>query len=235
MLVLADSWLNPFEWSTTDWTALTFLVLLGAALAALRQVGEARKLREARIRPFVSVHFELQRTIVNMVIRNTGATLARDLTFEFDPPLRSSRDSIGGRTPLAEAPIFKTGIPSLTPGHSIVFVFDSSIEMVQLGLPLTYRLTLSYTGEPLNKRYTEETILDLNVHRDVARIARKDVHDVAEQLESIATEMKKWTVGNALRVMRPEDVRARDEELDQLFAQRQAEASVAVEGSTDTT
>jgi hypothetical protein len=112
-MTLFASW--PWEWSASAWSALTFLVLLAAAVAGARQVREARGLREEQVRPFVLIDFRAWQTIVEIVITNIGSTLAREVTFSFDPPLASTRDNEPTARKIGEVNILKTRIPSLAP------------------------------------------------------------------------------------------------------------------------
>lgn len=59
---------------------------------AREQVRETEKLREAELRPYVVLDFEVfkRRPIIFLTITNHGKTLARNVRFEFDPSLRSS-------------------------------------------------------------------------------------------------------------------------------------------------
>jgi hypothetical protein len=47
--------LSPWDWTSSDWAGLTFLVLVVAAFVAWRQVKEAQRLREEQARPFVVI------------------------------------------------------------------------------------------------------------------------------------------------------------------------------------
>lgn len=208
MSLAVSVWLDPFGWTATDWTALQVVVLLVAAVVAVRQVGEARKLREATIRPFVVVDFLHRGTIIELTISNIGKTMASDVTFDFDPPIKTTYDAAAGHEPLAEAPMFKNKIPSLAPGKEMTIVFDRSPDRLKAELPLTYNVTARYRSEPLNKDYADPIVLDLTPLLGVTPVVRKDIHDIHQRLDEISKEVRKWTVlGDALHVMRPDDVR----------------------------
>jgi hypothetical protein len=83
----------PWHWSASAWSALTFLVLAAAAVFAWFQVREAQRLRKEQTRPFVLVDFDAWSTIVEIRITNIGKTIARDVRFDFDPPLVSTHDN----------------------------------------------------------------------------------------------------------------------------------------------
>jgi hypothetical protein len=216
--------LRPWTWTSSTWAGLQFLVLVIAALVAWRQVREARRLREDQARPFVVIDLVAWQTIAEFQIKNIGLTIARDVRFEFDPPLVSSRDSRVNRKPLAETNLFKQGIPTLPPGKTVNALFDTLPSRIKEGLPDDYSVRVSYK-DALGKEHAETTTVGYGFLRDVGRITRRDMHDVHRRLEEIAREVKKWTVlGSALKVMTPADIERYNEELDAYYAEREAEA-----------
>lgn len=130
---IVASW--PWEWSASAWSALTFLVLLGAALLTWRQVKEAQRLREEQAQPFVIIDFYAFSTIVEIRIANIGTTLARDVQFAFTPPLESTFDHQTGHDSVKDLNLFTRGIPSLAPGKEIKLFFDSFPGRVEQNLP----------------------------------------------------------------------------------------------------
>jgi hypothetical protein len=132
--------------STADWlqwwtaervvalaTAGQLLVLVAAALYARAQVKEARELRQEQARPFVVVDFEPEQSpFVELVVANSGKTMARNVRINVEPPLESSLDTV---MPVAKLKMFTEGIPSLAPGKRMVTLFDSMIDRKDLNLP----------------------------------------------------------------------------------------------------
>ena len=101
------------------------MILVAAGAVAWWQASEARKLRVERSRPFVILDVEIHQTIAEFRVTNIGTTLARNVRFEFDPPLKSIHDDDHpDEPPLAELNLFARGIPSLPPGKEIVAIFD---------------------------------------------------------------------------------------------------------------
>jgi hypothetical protein len=110
---------NVADWLTAVGTIGTFAIAGFAAWYARGQLLEARNLREAEAQPFVIVDVEpsiTSRHLFNLVIKNTGETLARDVKIQFDPPLRSTLDSEG--YPPAKFKALASGIPALPPGRT---------------------------------------------------------------------------------------------------------------------
>lgn len=192
-LILAwPDWASPWEWSSSDWAGLTFLFVAIAALVAAWQAREARRLREEQARPFVIIDFHVWSTIIELRIKNIGATLARDVQFEFRLPVTTTHDETAGRGKLMELNLFKNGIPSLAPEKEIKFFFDQFPSRIEAGLPMTYAVTVSYNGTG-RKRYSVETVLDLEMYVGTGGITRYGIHDIHERLKEIAAILKKRT------------------------------------------
>jgi hypothetical protein len=208
MVTLASwpAWASPWEWTTDDWAGLTFLVIAIGAFVAWRQVREARKLREEQARPFVVLDFEPSgaQNMINLKITNLGKTIARNVKFQFDPPLTTAKDERAGWTPIADLALFKNGIPSLPPGKVITLFFDDFGVRKGAGLPAQYGVVSSYT-DPLGKPYEERTVLDLSIYFGVMHITRHEIHDVHNQLALIVQLLKRWTHPDGLKILTLED------------------------------
>jgi hypothetical protein len=224
-------------------TALTTLILAVAGVIAARQLSEARSLRKAQVRPFVVIDFDVQSDppFIYVRIANLGSTMARRVSFQFDPRLQSSFDERGGeRVVMADLPVLTQGIPTLPPGNEIKFLFDSFLDREHL--PDTYQVRVKYRGDELRRwprkakreLYDEPMTLDLSLYRQLSRINRHGLHDIHERLKEIGGEIKKWTAsGRGLLRLSPDDVRARHEAWMQ--AQREhaeeRQAETGVEGT----
>jgi hypothetical protein len=200
------AWLSPWDWSSSDWAGLTFLALLVAAFVAWRQVKEAQRLREEQARPFVIVDFDAWRTIIELTIKNIGTTLARDVKFDFVPPLTTTHDETSGRGNLMELNVFKNGIPTLAPGKEITLFFDQFPSRIEQGLTMRYEVQVTYEN-PVGKAYSEPTVLDLAMYLGTGGISRHGLHDIHKRLKEISDSLKKWTDHAGLKVLTAEDLR----------------------------
>lgn len=184
---------DPEVWSAIAASA-TVLILALSLVFARSQVKEARRMREQQTRPYVVVDFDASDLpIVDIVISNLGNSIARDVTFDFDPPLERVFDRSKDSTPLSEASLFKGGIPTLPPKKSIRLFFDMSFDVLNAGVPTSYDVIVRYK-DFRGKRLPPDTYtLDLELYRDIGQIDRGTLHDVAKHLDSIQQQISRWT------------------------------------------
>jgi hypothetical protein len=170
--------------------AAQLLVLVVAAGFAGYQVWEARRLREAQVRPFVVIDFEVWRGFVELKIKNFGATLARNVKFTFEPTVQTTFDADPDKGSLAEIPLFRDGIASLPPGKEITLAFDFGGERTQQGLPDSYVVHLTYRGEPLGREYKDEQVIDMSIYRSRGPIHRNGLHEIHAVLKEMLNTQK---------------------------------------------
>ncbi len=188
-------------WSTAAQAALVFVALVVAWV----QLKDARDDRNARDRPFVVVEFDGERNHeeVDIVVRNIGATIARDIRIRFDPPLKTSLDDTGYGA--AHMKAFSEGIPALTPGQSLRALFDTGPARFDSDLPAQYEASLSYSGDLRNAEpYLETLSLDLDLLKSRLYVDRKTVHDVHRELKAIRELLAKQGTSRGSRD-RPDD------------------------------
>lgn len=226
MLICA---LWPWQWGASAWSALTFVVLVAAAVVAWRQVKEAQRLREEQARPFVIIDFDPFSTLIELTITNTGTTLARNVQFEFTPPLTTTHDDMPGRGNLMDLNVFKNGIPSLAPGKEIRLFFDQFPARIDQQLTMTYDVQMAYR-DPAGRPYSEPTVLDLSMYIGTGGVTRHGLDDIHKQLKVIADNVKQWTDISGLKVITRADLKQRKVELDAFYAE-QEEAASAAEGA----
>jgi len=117
-------------WTPSDWSAFgtcaTFAVAFVAAIYAKGQLAEARTLRKEQAQPYVAVYMQAspghQRQI-DLVVRNFGATVAKDVQVLIHPPPERSgvgggtRDRCGYQTPSPLSHRTRSGEPGGTTGR----------------------------------------------------------------------------------------------------------------------
>ena len=204
-------------WTPADWAALGSVTQAAATVAAVvvalvaviyakrqwtsaqAQIHEARvreeERKEERARPFVVVDFEpsaASGNLIDLVIENVGATLAKNVRFQFDPELVSSMDTDGGYG-LSKSVLFTHGIPALPPGKRISALFDVSHKRLEAGLPPTFRVTVHSEDAQGRAQEPLEYVLDLNFRYGLRRVDVKTVHDVAKSMKEIEKAVGRWT------------------------------------------
>jgi hypothetical protein len=165
-------WIEFWHYTAADWAGLQFLVLAVAAIVALIQASEARRLREAQAEPFVVVDFDADEDFLILVISNIGTTMAENVRLTFKPELRSSWDDKDALTPLRDTRAFKEGISSLAPGKRFRAYFDSLFERSSDVLPDAYHVSIAFDAPALKKRLTREVALDLGIYRNLNLVTR---------------------------------------------------------------
>jgi hypothetical protein len=215
------------------------LLISLAAVFGWRQLAHARDLRDAQTRPFVVIDLGSSRQgFFDLVVTNIGSTMARDVTFEFEPPMATSKNYMD----IYDLKAFKHGISTLPPGKEFRTLLDFGPPRYEEKLPDLYRVKIRYRGDPGDRTYTEEMDLDFGLYWNRRYITLRDIHDVHKQLEAIAKELRRWRpgIGSGLLAVAPEDVRKRHEQAERDLeedraeqAKPEAEEEVADEGSVD--
>lgn len=168
-------------------SAGTLLTAILAAWFAWRQVGEARRTREARTQPFV---VDIQpgkawANLLTLVIENTGTTLARDVKISFYPPLTTTvKDS-----KLIDGVLIREGIEALPPGRRIETLFDLSHDRLEQKLTMRYAVTVSFSDFRRKRMEQLPYVIDLAYFYELRLIGEKTLHDVGTSLDVIRQEM----------------------------------------------
>lgn len=175
-----------------SWSALasvaTVLVYLALLVYAVKQVGEARRLRGAQARPFVIVDFE-PTWLLQLVVQNIGQTAAQDVVMRFDPPLDSSMQK---PHPWEESSAFTHGIPLLPPHRKIRVDFDSahSVYAEDSTFPMRYEVTVTYRGSEARSRpYKDRYVLDLNIFKGT-RLPEDGLPEIAKGVAGIKSAIE---------------------------------------------
>lgn len=193
------------EWGAAEWSAVGSVSTAGIALLAViyaaLQVREARKAREAQTQPFVVVSLEPSRVanfIIELVVENIGSTLARDVSFKFDPPLKSSLDD---SEPLKDSYLVKEGIPTMPPRMRLARVFDSAIQRQSAeDLPWRFNVEVRFSDHRGKQQDPLRYVLDLEPYRSGTFLTERGIHHAAESLDEIRKVLKTTTRGQRLRV-----------------------------------
>jgi hypothetical protein len=106
---------------------LSSLATFVVAAGILYQGREARKARDDQDRPQIIVDADYTgRFTTNIVVRNIGHGMAKNVTFEFSAPIETTSGE-----DITELPYFKHGINFMAPQTDIAAVWDSYQNVVQ--------------------------------------------------------------------------------------------------------
>lgn len=195
---------NISTWGPAEWAAVgqvgALIVAIVAGLLVYRQVKDGQQTREDQTRPYVIVDFDFRGFQVALVVKNVGASPARDVKVTFDQPLRRPYPD---DDPTEEFAVFSRGIPMLAPGRSIRIDFGIGPSFFPTeggGVPLRYEATVRYTSLDGKTAYDDPPlVLDLLPFKHTL-MEREDLHDIATALRDMRSQMKTWTSGQRLRV-----------------------------------
>jgi hypothetical protein len=169
--------------------ALQLVVVVAAAIFAWSQLSEARRLREDQTRPFVIVDLDSQvRPFFDLVVKNVGTTMAREVKVRFEPELKSSLDDFDP----GKLKMFNDGISTFPPGKEIRTLFDSGPQRFNADLPDVYEVTVTYKDARGRKDFEETTHVDFGLYWDRTNINIQGVHEVAKEVKKIREEIVAW-------------------------------------------
>lgn len=217
--------MNVKSWSVSEWAAiiaaaasvLTALVAVVAATFAFFQVREARRLRTDQAKPFVVVDIKPSAAsahILNLVIENIGATMARDVHIDFKPEIVTSISEYD----LKDTILIRDGVPMIPPGRRLEFLFDQTVNRKQAELPMRYDVTVTYRDT--NERLQEPLRfpIDLTPLYGMRFVEERGVHHVAKALDDLVKIQKRWTGSRGRLQVHASDARVERIEEESEFA-----------------
>ena len=164
----------------------TFIVALGI----LYQGRQARKARDDQDRPQIIVDADYTgRFTTNIVVRNIGHGVARNITFAFSAPLQSTSGY-----DITELPYFQNGINFMAPQTSLPAVWDSYQNVVAnlRGKGLTEGITItSYYEDRQGERYETEWTINPLLLEGSGYSDYKGYEDEVQALQDQARAMEK--------------------------------------------
>jgi hypothetical protein len=211
--------MSPVAWSAlAEWGGV--ILALVAGLVAYKQLGEARRLREDQAQPYVAVFAEespADFSVIDLVIKNFGRTVARNICISVDPPLMRAAGTEDMK--VVEIPAI---IPTLVPGQEWRTLWDTTMARPSSDLPTSYHVSVSFRDSRGREFRAYESMLDwtATTRRDIVEV--HGIHGAVKALRRIATTFEGWTEnplrGSGLRVS------ARDgDELDRQYQVRYEE------------
>jgi len=174
------------------WGALgtwaTFVVYIVILIYAVKQVGEATRLRKAQVRPFVIIDVE-PGYLIYIRVENVGQTVARNVRFEFPVALDSSFEA---PREIDDLPLFNRGLATFPPGRSYRVLFDSF--MSRRNLPMLYDAIVSYEDDS-GEKYRDTYVLDMESFLNTSPES-DHIEKISQSLEQMSKVHKSWTDGS---------------------------------------
>lgn len=167
----------------------TFLVAGIAAVVAYFQVREARHTREDQARPYVAAYLETDGFVVELVVKNFGNSVARNVTMTPDVPMLRGALINGQPDPIG---LFES-LPVLVPSQEWRTLFDTGPNLK--GDQPVYTVTLKYDDARNHPLPSDEFRLDWHQFESALLMDKKDLDDVGKALEKIANTVGNWTEG----------------------------------------
>lgn len=148
---------------------------------------EMKAQREAETRPHIVAYFEIQihSSVVDIVVKNIGRSIAENVKLKFTPQLKSSFKSDLGSNLWANE-----GLGSMPPGKEIRTFFDFSHSLFgNDDIPKSYMVKVDYSGGIEATGYSDTQAMDLNPYKHISSITRHTMHDLVKEVkESVKYE-----------------------------------------------
>jgi hypothetical protein len=175
-------------WDSGDWQAAaamgTLLVAIVAAVIALVQIHQARRLREEQAAPYVIAQLEsseVAASFIDFVVKNIGRTPSFDIKLKIDPPMVRATEV--PTYAFMDARVIANGVRMLAPNQEIRMHFDTAIERFGKGLPSVYTVTV-YAKDSKGRKLPD------GVYELDADWKLNTLHDTPHNLHSIGSEVK---------------------------------------------
>ncbi|WP_424353789.1 hypothetical protein [Methanobacterium sp. MBAC-LM] len=148
---------------------------------------EMKETRDQEIAPYVVAYFEFKNHDINLVIKNVGKGLAKNVKIEFDPKLVNSIPEHD----INDVAFIKEGIGSMPPKYKVETFFDSSIGYYgNEELPSKYNAKITYYGGLNETKRTTEHILDIGAYYNRLFSTKKGFNEVVKELERISNSQE---------------------------------------------
>lgn len=160
-----------------------------SADATEKSIEEMVEDRNLEFAPYVVVYFDAQTDspIFDLVIKNTGKTIANQVYVTFEPPLQTSLKNYD----LKELALLHRPIPALPPGFELRTSLDRlETRLESETLPKLYKVTVTYTGGLSKVVRKLEYILDINMFHGILETHKSSLTDLTHVIEEIPHQLE---------------------------------------------
>jgi hypothetical protein len=156
-----------------------------AARAAEDQTEIQRQIRINAAQPFVWVDLrpdELTGTLLNLVVGNSGSTVATNVRVIADPALPRI-EQLSERVGTAEK-LLARGIPSLPPGRTYTWPLGQGFDLINDGTPQAYTITVKADG-PFGVIPVMAYVVDLAALKGVMNRPTGSLHELTSAVRDL--------------------------------------------------
>jgi hypothetical protein len=181
-------------------TVASMAVALGAAVAAWWQARSAheqtalqKRMHQDAMEPYVWADIRPARhagELLQLVVGNSGPTVATDVVVTFDPPLASTT----GATFAAESPQTRITLSSLTPGRDFRWNFDVGYAFFEADLPKSFLVRIQAAG-PSGPTPTRAYTINLEDFSKSSGVTDGTLHEVSERIKDLARVIEQTNRG----------------------------------------
>ncbi len=160
-----------------------------SAAATEKSIEEMVEDRNLEFAPYVVVYFDVQTDspIFDLVIKNTGKTIANYVKVVFEPPLQTSLKNYD----LEGLAFIHQPIPAIPPGFELRTSIDRlETRMESETLPKVYKVTVSFTGGLNDAVRKLDYLLDLNVFHGILETHKSSLTDLTHAVEDIPRHLE---------------------------------------------
>jgi hypothetical protein len=168
-------------------------VILTAVVTRLTHlmVNETRLTRESQTEPQLAVYAEDSVSIhfKDFVVRNIGRGPAYRIRFEILNDLECEKGKM-----FSSYPFISSGINYLAPEQKFSFFLTSLLENFDEKIASPLRLKVFYYNK-IGTEYSEEFTLDFSSLKGTTQLSRKDIEDIAREMELIRRDINHLATG----------------------------------------
>ena len=183
-------WWNTIDWGAPYWAAVGGLSAAITGVVAIWALVHAARDSRDRSRPVVVAEYRVPENPhkrLEFVVRNAGASVARDIEVTFDPPLEPIQPGQAIRPFLVER--YKDRVPNLGPGQELTNSVHADLEDEgESDLPLDVTVTVTYRRSWM-RRYKDRYRLVTSVYAQ--HTYATSTNSVLGQLKEIRKELEK--------------------------------------------
>lgn len=198
-------WWNSIDWSAEYWGAVGGLSAAITGVVAIWALVHAARDSRERSRPVVVAEYRVPENPhkrLEFVVRNAGASVARDISVTFDPPLEPVEPGQKIRPFIVER--YRQTVPNLGPGQELTnSIHADTSDAAESDLPLDVTVTVTYKRGWF-RRYRDRYRLVTEVYAQHTYATSTD--SVLGRLTQIKDEMRKLS-GTASATNHLRDIR----------------------------